>query len=329
MGFLQTLLLLGTLYFLPALSPTAGAAAASGQPGYYGGGETLTCSSDNGKLNYCNADVRGGVRLTRQISGSPCIEGQTWGYDNRGIWVDRGCRAEFMTSGGRNWGPSSGGQGQTLTCSSDDGKRNYCNTDTRRGVRLTRQISGSPCIQGQTWGYDNRGVWVDRGCRAEFLTGGGSNWGSPGGGNWGPENGQSQPLTCSSDDGGRNYCNADTRGGVRLTRQISGSPCIEGQTWGYDNRGVWVDRGCRAEFVTGTGGGNWGPGNGGNQFQTITCSSDNGKRNYCSLPYTVNPDNVMMTRQISGSPCNRGATWGVQRNAIWVDRGCRAEFSFR
>jgi hypothetical protein len=61
---------------------------------------TITCSSDNGKRNYCTADTRSGVRLVRQISGSPCQEGSTWGYDSRGIWVDRGCRAEFAVSGG-------------------------------------------------------------------------------------------------------------------------------------------------------------------------------------------------------------------------------------
>src|SRR5271170_7477072 len=65
--------------------------------------------------------------------------------------------------------PGYGPGAQTITCSSNDGKRNYCSVDTRRGVRLSRQISGSPCIQGNTWGYDGRGVWVDRGCRAEFL----------------------------------------------------------------------------------------------------------------------------------------------------------------
>jgi hypothetical protein len=36
-------------------------------------------------------------------------------------------------------------------------------------VQLVRQISGSPCRQDETWGYDRRGIWVDRGCRAEFV----------------------------------------------------------------------------------------------------------------------------------------------------------------
>src|SRR5215471_17981322 len=118
MKSLEVFLLVGTLSFLPASSPIASTATAFAQPGYYGGGQTLTCSSDDGKRNYCNADTRGGVRLTRQISGSPCNQGQTWGWDTRGVWVDRGCRAEFVTGAGGNRGPG-GGQGQTITCSSD------------------------------------------------------------------------------------------------------------------------------------------------------------------------------------------------------------------
>ena len=55
----------------------------------------------------------------------------------------------------------------TITCSSDNGQRQYCKADTRRGVRLIRQIHGSGC-QPANWGYDARGVWVDRGCQAEF-----------------------------------------------------------------------------------------------------------------------------------------------------------------
>jgi hypothetical protein len=56
----------------------------------------------------------------------------------------------------------------TITCSSDDERRHYCDVDTSRGVRLLKQRSGSPCDQDRTWGYDRRGIWVDRGCRADF-----------------------------------------------------------------------------------------------------------------------------------------------------------------
>jgi len=55
-----------------------------------------------------------------------------------------------------------------VRCESNDGRRHYCELDTRNGVRLVKQNSGSPCDQDRTWGYDRRGIWVDRGCRADF-----------------------------------------------------------------------------------------------------------------------------------------------------------------
>jgi len=235
------LLLLAALFFTLSLSRSSFAGQFRGQ--------TITCSSNNNRRTVCNVDTRGGVRLNRQIGGSPCIQGQTWGWDNRGVWVDRGCRAEFIVGGGGgNWGPG-GGQGQVITCSSNDGRRNWCNSfgASSQNINLSRQISGSPCVRGQTWGVDQRGLWVDRGCRAEFTISGG-NW-SGGGrpGNWGGQ-GPGQVVTCSSNNGQRNWCNIP-RGNVTLSRQISGSPCVQGQTWGQDNRGLWVDRGCRAEFL--------------------------------------------------------------------------------
>jgi hypothetical protein len=135
-------------------------------------GRQVTCASDDGKRHLCRVDTSRGVQMTNQRSGSPCIQGQTWGYSRSGIWVDRGCRADFyLGSGFRPGGPGPGGPGKgtTITCSSNNGKRNYCAANTSRGVQLTNQRSGSPCIQGQTWGYDGRGIWVDRGCRADFL----------------------------------------------------------------------------------------------------------------------------------------------------------------
>ncbi len=131
--------------------------------------QSITCSSDNGRRNYCPVDTSRGVQMVRQRSGSPCIQGSTWGYDRRGIWVDRGCRADFVVrTGGRPGGPGYG-PGQSITCSSDNGKRNYCAADTRRGVQLVRQRSDARCTQGYSWGYDRRGIWVDRGCRADFV----------------------------------------------------------------------------------------------------------------------------------------------------------------
>lgn len=144
--------------------------------------------------------------------------------------------------------------GPQITCASDDMRRHYCPVNTSRGVRLVNQRSQSPCVQGQTWGFDRRGVWVDRGCRADFFVAAEGGGGRPG---YGPGPGPGRPpynapvVNCSSNNGKRNFCSADTSRGVVLARQISGSPCVQGQTWGYNRGQIWVDRGCRADFRLG------------------------------------------------------------------------------
>ena len=151
--------------------------------------QSLYCASDDGRRHYCNVDTRGGIRLVQQRSGSPCIQGRTWGYDRNGIWVDRGCRADFETADrysyndpyynrdqsrdryygrNRNYGYGGGYNVQTFYCESGDMRRHWCSEGLSGQVRLVRQRSNSPCIQGQTWGRDRGGVWVDQGCRADF-----------------------------------------------------------------------------------------------------------------------------------------------------------------
>lgn len=56
-------------------------------------------------------------------------------------------------------------------------------------------------------------------------------------------------ITCGSQNYGYNYCRVYTGGRVRLAHQLSHKPCTEGSTWGYDSQGVWVDKGCRADFI--------------------------------------------------------------------------------
>ena len=73
-----------------AIAPSAHA-----QPGYGPPQQRIICSSNNGKRNWCDVGGRRDIRLNKQISGSPCVQNDTWGIDNRGLWVDRGCRAEF------------------------------------------------------------------------------------------------------------------------------------------------------------------------------------------------------------------------------------------
>ena len=142
-------------------------------------GRNVTCASDDGRRHLCRVDTSRGVQMVNQRSGSPCIQGQTWGFTRDGIWVDRGCRADFVLARGQGFRPGPGPQPGPppwpppiiLTCSSNNMRRVFCAADTRRGVRLVKQRSGSACIQGQTWGYGKRSVWVDRGCRADFQLG--------------------------------------------------------------------------------------------------------------------------------------------------------------
>ena len=134
--------------------------------------QTISCSSDDGHRHYCPADTRGGVRLLKQRSDSPCNQGYSWGFDRGGVWVDRGCRADFAVDSYQYRGPAPGSTG-TVSCSSDDGHRHYCDAGSGGRIRLVQQRSESPCREGYSWGSDGRGIWVDHGCRADFAVEGG------------------------------------------------------------------------------------------------------------------------------------------------------------
>lgn len=59
-----------------------------------------------------------------------------------------------------------------LRCESNGNRYQFCEADTDRRVELVQPLSNAKkCVQGYTWGFNERGVWVDRGCRAEFLVG--------------------------------------------------------------------------------------------------------------------------------------------------------------
>lgn len=61
-------------------------------------------------------------------------------------------------------------------------------------------------------------------------------------------------VTCKSDNYRYKFCEADTRGGVKLDKVQSNAPCIYGKSWGFNSQGVWVDEGCAARFKLGEGG---------------------------------------------------------------------------
>jgi hypothetical protein len=58
--------------------------------------QQIRCESEKNRYHRCRIDTHGYVRLMRQLSRAECIQGRTWDYDRSGIWVDDGCRAEFI-----------------------------------------------------------------------------------------------------------------------------------------------------------------------------------------------------------------------------------------
>lgn len=101
--------------------------------------QTIRCESNNNARNYCTVNTRGGVRLSRQISGSACTQGSTWGYDGSRIWVDNGCRAEFQISSQFGTDASSTSYGTYMTIP----------TGTEVSIRTNEGIDSATSTEGQ------------------------------------------------------------------------------------------------------------------------------------------------------------------------------------
>lgn len=209
----------------------------------------IQCSSKDFRYTFCRATVKGEVQLLKQLSQAPCRRGRTWGYDRRGIWVDQGCSGRFAIGGqrpgrqpgaGSSYGPST--VAEELVCASRNYRYHRCRVSINGRVRLTQQLSDVVCKRGRTWGYDNKGIWVDKGCSARFRIAQRPN---------DRQRSVRQLISCESRNFRYHYCQAPTRGGVRLAKQTSKAVCIEGRTWGYDRAGVWVDEGCAGRFEVG------------------------------------------------------------------------------
>jgi len=163
----------------------AGQAAAqtyySNDNGYHHGyTRTVRCESVDGRRVFCRVDNGGDVRIRRQLSSRPCIEGRNWDSNTRGIWVSNGCRADFAVRGRGDRDRYSGdtrypvgsssyvdNNGDAIRCDSTGDGRTYCSTEVNRRYMLSRTRDGR-CVEGETWGIDNRGLWVSGGCRGDF-----------------------------------------------------------------------------------------------------------------------------------------------------------------
>lgn len=210
--------------------------------------EVVRCES-KGNRRKCAFDTPGSVSVSvrRQLSIIECVEGSNWGWRNGEIWVDNGCRADFLVE---HRFERRRDEGQTIICESS-GRYRRCDARIPFGVRLERQLGRNECVRGSSWDYDRDGIWVDHGCRAEFFIEGDRRRDDDHGGHEREHRRERERIVCESRDGHTTVCAADTRYGVEISRQISSSACVFRRSWGYNDRGIWVKDGCRAEFVLG------------------------------------------------------------------------------
>jgi hypothetical protein len=165
--------LLGSTIALFGLFSLTSAPSAQAQ-----GGGSIQCGSSNGKFSVCRVPWQN-ARLVQQNSKSACVRDQSWGVDQRGVWVDHGCRGVFAeqrgyggSHGGGGWRPGPGwNRSIRLECSSQDNRYQLCQVDLgRQGrARLETQMSKNRCTEGYSWGSNRAGVWVNHGCRGQFV----------------------------------------------------------------------------------------------------------------------------------------------------------------
>jgi hypothetical protein len=128
----------------------------------------VTCQSQRDREDFCPAPIAGNVVVARQLSDTRCVEGRNWSWNRDGVRVRDGCRAEFeFTRRGGELDPGSSNW-QRVTCQSQREREQFCPAPIDREVRVTRQLSDTPCVQGRNWNWTRDGVRVWSGCRAEF-----------------------------------------------------------------------------------------------------------------------------------------------------------------
>jgi Protein of unknown function (DUF3011) len=207
--------------------------------------QQITCESRNYQQEFCSTGPIANAWLLVQRSGSPCIQGQTWGFQGNGIWVNQGCSGDFgfQSTGGPPPAMAPGRPGvNRVSCESQNYQQQVCPTgQVITNAYVIEQRSGAPCIQGQSWGFRNSEIWVTAGCAADF--------GIQGYSGQAPVMQPVGTLLCESRNYAQQYCSTGQfvyR--AWLVTQRSRSPCRQGQTWGYDRNGIWVTQGCEGEF---------------------------------------------------------------------------------
>jgi hypothetical protein len=234
-------------------------------------------------------------------------------------WTLSQVRQDIGISSGNGygaWRPSSQDwQAQEVVCTSDGSDYKECPTPFYGHARVTQQLSKKACREGSTWGQRQGMIWVNKGCRARFGEDSTTSW----------NQGSGRRASCESRDGRYRECPVNFTGRAQVYRQLSSSTCLYNRDWGQRFGMIWVSNGCRAEFVDGNGsqypvntGWNGGIGS------KITCASQDGRYTECPTNFT---GSAQLTAKLSKKNCLANRDWGQRGNIIWVNNGCRAEFT--
>ncbi len=219
---------------------------------------------------------------------------------------------------------------ETFVCESANDKHNECNYRSSGvvTVHVNRQLSRTRCVFNENWGTFDGGVWVDYGCRAEFVV-----RRPPQARPYRPMGGSLNTITCESRDQNLRECPVPgiVPGSVEVERQLSSARCIQGVSWGVstgENRpeGIWVNMGCRATFAYTTRGGSFSPWGGTPADFELPCESLNGRWTHCNVPSV----HLARVEQIAGNDaCHVYKAWGVDDTGIWVRDNCQGAFRVR
>ena len=172
--------------------------------------------------------------MSRQLSSQGCWQNDTWGFDRNRIWVNRGCRAEFRIGGNQSSssGVSDGAKVAGALVLGIIAAAVMANSNHHDDNRYNNNNSYDNAYNNNP--YDNNSYDNNYGYNNDYY------------GN----RGQAREVRCESKNGRYTRCGTvNRRSQVEIRRQLSNAACIYGRSWGVDRNQLWVDDGCRADFV--------------------------------------------------------------------------------
>ncbi|XP_035827684.1 lectin ADEL-like [Aplysia californica] len=188
------------------------------------------------------------------------------------------------------------------------------NTTWVLNMTVVDRQSATECTLGESFGYQKATLWVNHGCRAAFKV------------CYLPvRSTKCKVLRMES----LNYEYAEQKVkkaalfiNMTVEDQQSEASCDLDKSFGFDNQKsiVWVNYGCRAEF-------NVCYMKGISSTTTVNVSSWNYQHATKMLSSASCIYSMQVAKQQSTAACTFGTSFGFVGNTMWVNDGCRADFS--